>query len=105
MIKYNKFLENKTLNYNYVPWIIHDNIYTDDIDIMCFPCVMFDPVWILHDTKSKSKYSKLNNLDNFFKETDEDINTFFDNQIFSYHWHSRSNAIIEKNSYFEKLEK
>ena len=36
--------------------------------------------------------------------TDEDINTFFDNQIFAYHWHSRNNYKIEKNSYFEKLE-
>ena len=79
-------------------------IFTKDIDIMCFPSVMFDPCWILTDTKTKSKYSKLNNFDNFFKTTDENIDTFFDNQIFAYHWHSRSNAIIEKNSYFEKLE-
>ena len=71
---------------------------------MCFPCVMFDPAWILTDTKTKSKYSKLSNFDNFFKTTDEDINTFFDNQIFAYHWHSRNNYKIEKNSYFEKLE-
>ena len=71
---------------------------------MCFPSVMFDPVWMLLDTKTKSKYSKLTNFDDFFKTTDEDINTFFDNQIFAYHWHSRSNVNIEKDSYFEKIE-
>ena len=43
-------------------------------------------------------------IDESFKTTDEDINTFFDNQIFAYHWHSRNNRKIEKNSYFERLE-
>ena len=83
----------------------HKYIFTEEIKIMCFPCVMFDPVWILMDTKSKSKYSKLSHLDDFFKSTDEDINKFFDNQIFTYHWHSRANVVIQKDSYFEKIEK
>ena len=93
-------------NLNNQPFFLGYNIYifTKDIDIMCFPSVMFDPAWILTDTKTKSKYSKLSNFDNFFKTTDEDINTFFDNQIFAYHWHSRNNYKIEKNSYFEKIE-
>ena len=93
-------------NLNNQPFFLGYNIYifTKDIDIMCFPSVMFDPAWILTDTKTKSKYSKLCNFDDFFKKTDEDINTFFDNQIFAYHWHSRNNYKIEKNSYFEKIE-
>ena len=52
----------------------------------------------------KSKLQNLNNLDNFFKYTNEDISNFF-NQIFTYHWDSRNNAKIEKGSYFEKFEK
>ena len=80
-------------------------IFTEDINIYCLPSVLFDPVWILHDKNKQSKYSNLNNFDNFFKKTDENINNFFDNQIFSYHWHSRNNYNIEKNSYFEKIEK
>jgi len=79
-------------------------IFTNDLNIYCLPSILFDPVWILHDNKVKSKYSKLNNFDNFFKTTDEDISNFFDNQCYSYHWHSRNNAKIEKNSYFEKFE-
>lgn len=79
-------------------------IFTNDLNIYCLPSVLFDPVWILHDKKSKSKYSKLNNFDNFFKATDEDISNFFDNKIYAYHWHSRNNFKIEKNSYFEKFE-
>jgi len=50
-------------------------------------------------------YSKLNNFDDFFHSTNENIDTIFDNQIFAYHWHSRNNDIIEKNSYFEKFER
>jgi len=103
MEKYIKFLK-KFENYEYTVNIINENIYTKDIDLMRFPSVMFDPVWILLDTKTKSKYSKLSNFDDFFKTTDENINTFFNNQIFAYHWHSRIDNIIEKNSYFEKIE-
>jgi len=80
-------------------------IFTDEINILCLPCVLFDPVWILYDTKTTSKYSQLNHLDNFFKETGENIDNFFNNQIYTYHWHSRANAFIESNSYFEKIEK
>jgi hypothetical protein len=97
--KYINTLKIKNFNINF-----NKLIFSKEIDIMCFPCVMFDPAWILTDTKIKSKYSKLCNFDNFFKKTNEDINTFFYNQIFAYHWHSRANYIIEKNSYFEKLE-
>ena len=100
MKKYIKILKNKEfyLGFNQL-------IFTKDIDIMCFPCVMFDPVWILHDLKQKSKYSSLNNFDNFFKKTKEDVeNKFFHNQIFTYHWHSRNNYKIEKKSFFERLE-
>ena len=74
-------------------------------DILCLPCSYFDPVWVLHDTKSKSKYCKLSNLDNFFKKTYENvkINNFFKG-IFTYHWHSRDNHKIEKDSYFDRLQ-
>ena len=82
----------------------HKYIFTEDISILCLPCVMFDPVWVLLYTKTKSKYSNLDNFDNFFKKTVENIDTFFDGQIFAYHWHSRNDHIIEKDSYFEKLE-
>ncbi len=92
--------------YEEIPKTIETNqlIFTDDLNIYCLPCVIFDPVWILFDTKSKSKFSELSNFDDFFKETKEDINDFFDNQILAYHWHSRNENHIEKNSYFEKLE-
>ena len=89
-------------NFKYKVGLVQD-VYTQ-IDIMCFPSVMFDPCWILTDNKTKSKYSKLSNFDDFFNSTNEDINNFFDNQIFAYHWHSRNNYKIEKDSYFEKLE-
>lgn len=83
-------------------------IFNEDIDIYCLPSILFDPVWILMDTKTKSKYSKLSHLDNFFKNTDEKIEKikdFFGGYIYAYHWHSRNNYCIEKNSYFEKIEK
>ena len=102
--KYNNFLKDKKKNFDYMVRIIHKNIYTSELNIYCLPCVLFDPVWILHDTKGKSKYSNLNNFDNFFKKTDDNINNFFDNKIFAYHWHSRNNAKIEKDSYFERFE-
>jgi hypothetical protein len=79
-------------------------IFTDDLDIYCLPSVLFDPIWILNDKNIKSKYSQLNKFDNFFKKTDENVNIFFDNQIFAYHWHSRNNINIETNSYFSFFE-
>ena len=82
----------------------HKYIFTNDLDLTCLPCVLFDPVWILTDTNETSKYSKLNNFDDFFKTTTENIDNFFDNEIFAYHWHSRNNMKIETNSYFEKFE-
>ena len=33
-------------------------IFTKDLNIYCLPCVLFDPVWILHDNKISSRYSK-----------------------------------------------
>lgn len=82
----------------------HKYIFTQDIDLTCLPCVFFDPVWILFDRKKKSIYSDLTNLDDFFRSTNEDINKFFDNQIYAYHIHSRNNMKVEKDSYFEKFE-
>ncbi len=79
-------------------------IFTNDLNIYCFPSVLFDPVWILNDKKLKSKYGNLNKFDNFFKNTKENINTFFANEIFAYHWHSRNNNKIEKDSYFNQFE-
>ena len=104
MKQYTKILQNTRF---YIG--LNQEIFTEQItDLLCLPCVLFDPVWILHDYKQISKYSKLNNLDNFFKTTneniDKDINKFFGNEIYAYHWHSRSNYTIEKNSYFERLE-
>lgn len=108
ILKYVKFLapfQKPGKNFNYQVNDIHKNIYTEELDIMCFPSIMFDPVWMILDTKLKSKYSNLTNFDDFFKYTEEDVNKFFDNQIFAYHWHSRSNVVAEKNSYFDKIEK
>ena len=86
-------------------WINFNSlIFTKELDIMCFPSVMFDPVWILLDTKSKSKYSKLATFDGFFKKTDEDIDNFFGGKIYAYHWHSRDKMEIEEGSYFDKIE-
>jgi len=97
--KYLELIPNK----KFVVWY-NQFIFTNEINIINLPSVLFDPVWILHDLNVTSKYSKLNNLDNFFRETDEDISNFFDNKIYAYHWHSRSNYEVEKNSYFERIE-
>jgi len=83
----------------------HRYIFTEDIHILCYPCILFDPVWILLDKKIISKYSKLSNFDDFFKSTNEDVSTFFNNVIFAYHWHSRNNMTVERGSYFDKFEK
>ena len=82
------------------------HILNDDNNITCLPCSFFDPVWILTDNKTSSKYSKLDRFDDFFKNANEKVNvdTFFKGTIYAYHWHSRNNNIIEKNSYFEQLE-
>ena len=74
------------------------------MDLTCLPCVLFDPVWVLEHRKQISKYSKLHTFDDFFKNTDENIDDFFANEIFAYHWHSRNNANIEHNSYYERFE-
>ena len=66
---------------------------------------MFDPVWILLDTKTKSKWTKLSDFDSFFKTTDESVNPFFDNQIFAYHWHSRNNFKVEPDSFYSRIER
>jgi len=97
--KYKLLLQKK----KFTVWF-NDYIFTKDINIMCFPSVLFDPVWILNDKKIKSKYSNLNNFNNFFKQTNENLNNFFLNEIYTYHWHSRNNMSIENNSYFNKFE-
>ena len=61
MEKYIKILKTNKFNINF-----NKLIFTKEIDIMYFPSVMFDPCWILTDTKTKSKYSKLCNFDDFF---------------------------------------
>lgn len=82
------------------------HIFNSSNNILCLPCVFFDPVWVLEDTKTTSKYSKLDRFDNFFKTTKEqvDIKNFFGGLIYAYHWHSRNDSVIEKDSYFELLE-
>jgi hypothetical protein len=105
MNKYCNFLKNYDKNFNFIVRFTHKEIYNDDLNIVCLPSILFDPVWVLFDTKSVSKYSNITNFDDFFHKTDEDITTFFDNKIYAYHWHSRNDFKIEKDSYFEKLEK
>ena len=100
----NKYIE--VLKTNRFTIKLNSKIFTSEIKIVCLPSVLFDPVWILFDKKITSKYSLLNNFDNFFKKTNEKItiNTFFVGVIFAYHWHSRNNMEIELESYFEQLE-
>ena len=80
--------------------------FNKNIEIVCYPCPLFDPVWILQDKNTISQYQNIINFDQFFKKTDIDVNieNFFDRLIYAYHWHSRMDATIEKGSYFEKLE-
>jgi hypothetical protein len=104
MNKYIIFLSRYVEDFKFNVGMTHNNIFNDSLDLLCLPSTLFDPVWILFDTKSKSKYSNLTNFDAFFRKTDDDITSFFDNQIYAYHWHSRNDSKIEKDSYFEKLE-
>lgn len=104
MNKYCNFLKNYDENFKFIVRFTHKEIYNDELNIICLPCIIFDPVWVLFDNNIKSKHSKLSNFDDFFRKTDEDITSFFNNQIYAYHWHSRNDYKIEKNSYFEKLE-
>ena len=110
MNKYIDVINGKDINNSYwkkTKFKYNVNLVTDiynNLDLTCFPSVMFDPVWILFDNKQTSKYSKLNNFDDFFKKTNENINNFFENQLYGYHWHSRSSVEIEKDSYFDKIE-
>jgi hypothetical protein len=101
MNKYIDQIENKlkplTLDFNRV-------IFDINLGLTQLPCSLFDPCWILLDANQKSKYSKLDNFDNFFKRTDENIDKFFDNKIYSYHWHSRIEYDVEPDSYFKKIE-
>lgn len=100
MNKYIDQIENKlkplSLDFNRV-------IFDKGCGLLQLPCALFDPCWILLDTNTKSKHSKLCDLDGFFKKTDEDIESFFCNKIYSYHWHSRLNNKIEDGSYFRKI--
>ena len=104
MNRYSNVLKEYDSNFQFNLGITNQRTYNNSLKILCLPCPMFDPVWILFDKKTKSKYSNLTNFDNFFCKTDEDITKFFDNQIYAYHWHSRNDYKIEKDSYFEKLE-
>ena len=104
MNRYIDFLSRYAEDFKFNVGMTHNDIFNDSLDLLCLPSTLFDPVWVLFDTKSKSNYSNLTNFDDFFCKTDEDITNFFDNQIYAYHWHSRNNFIIEKDSYFEKLE-
>ena len=104
MNRYIDFLSRYAEDFKFNVGMTHNDIFNDSLDLLCLPSTLFDPVWVLFDTKSKSKYSSLTNFDDFFRKTDEDITNFFDNQIYAYHWHSRNDSKIEKGSYFEKLE-
>lgn len=104
MNRYIDFLSQYGKDFKFNVGMTHNNIYNDSLDVLCLPCILFDPVWPLFDTKSISKYSNLSNFDDFFCETNEDISNFFNNQIYAYHWHSRNDSKIEKNSYFDRLE-
>tara|TARA_B100000902_G_C27199475_1_gene858278 strand:+ start:93 stop:977 length:885 start_codon:yes stop_codon:yes gene_type:complete len=106
--KYKKVLKNTIFTTK-----LNFKIFTDELPLYCFPCVMFDPVWIINDKYRRttgidivgSKYSNLCNFDDFFNRTDEKVEYFFKNMIFAYHWHSRNNIKIENDSYFDKFEK
>ena len=82
------------------------HIFNKNTNIICYPCALFDPCWLSQDTRLKSKYCDLMKFDNFFKKTDinVNINNFYNGLIYAYHWHSRNNIQIEKNSYFERIE-
>jgi hypothetical protein len=100
--KFNITANSYIFNYN------NDNNNDNDNKLIKLPCSIFDPVWILFDTKSNSKYSTLNNFDDFFKKTNENINKLgdlFNNMIYCYHWHSRTSYSIERDSYFDKLDR
>jgi hypothetical protein len=102
--KYIKYVNNGN-NFNIS---INSYIFDYNNKLIKLPCSIFDPVWILFDKKTRSKYSELTNFDNFFKKTDKTINNisdFFNGLIFCYHWHSRTKYNIEEHSYFEKIEK
>lgn len=84
----------------------NSHIFGKNIEIVCYPCPLFDPVWILQDKNTISQHQNISNFDQFFKKTDTDVNieNFFEGLIYAYHWHSRMNATIEKDSYFERIE-
>ena len=46
---------------------IGKKIYNKEININCLPCALFDPVWLTFDCDESSRYSDLNNFDDFFK--------------------------------------
>ena len=113
MNKYNKFIlhgcnhNSDTYNKNYKFYLgMTHELFSDDIDLFCFPSPFFDPVWILDFKKTTSKYENLNNFDNFFKFTKKKvkIENFFQGLLFGYHWHSRNDILIENNSYYQQIE-
>lgn len=84
-------------------------IFDKELGLLQLPCALFDPCWILLDTNTKSKYSKLLDFDGFFKTTNEKLRLkngtidMFSGNIFAYHWHSRNDYNIEKDSYFKQI--
>ena len=105
MKSYNKVLNKFTSKYDFNTRL-NKQIYNSELNINCLPCALFDPVWLTFDCDESSRYSDLNNFDDFFKYTKEKvtIDTFFNGRIYAYHWHSRNNIIVEKDSYFSRLE-
>lgn len=89
---------------------LNGHIFTNELSLVQLPCSLFDPCWILVDNNKKSKYSKFSQFNDFFHDKGEllsiengDIN-IFSGKIFAYHWHSRTNYPIQKNSYFRQVE-
>jgi hypothetical protein len=113
MKKYIKFLsegcnhtsEKYNSNYQFKLGFTHE-LLSSEIDLFCFPSAFFDPIWILDFKNKKSKYDNLNRFDDFFKTTDKKvtINKMFQGLLLGYHWHSRNDIQIEKNSYYQQIE-
>ena len=113
MEKYIKFLtqgckhtsERYNPNYKFKLGFTHE-LFSQELDIFCFPSAFFDPIWILDFKKQNSKYDSLNNFDDFFKTTDKvvRINSFFQGLLLGYHWHSRNDIKIETRSYYHQIE-
>ena len=73
-----------------------------NLNITSLPTAFFDIVWPNQD--ADYSFFSLNNFEQFFKETNKDINlnNFFKG-CFAYHWHNRWNDPELRNSYAGKL--